>query len=75
MTYTVTLYEHPVTDISFELGGLPPVRAKSWRHVMDGPNATQAICGYPRVVTDVADWPVGAYSDPLAGHCPRCGPA
>jgi len=28
-----------------------------------------AICGYRRLVTDVANWPTGSYIDPMAEDC------
>jgi hypothetical protein len=68
----VTLYQHPMTDNSLAPGEIPPPRPRSRRHVMDGPASERAICGYPRVVTDMADWPPGSYSDPFAERCARC---
>src|ERR1700722_7358738 len=67
----VTLYQRPspVFDISFAPGELPPTRPRNRRHSLDSLDAITAMCGYRRLPTDLADWPVGAYSDPMAENC------
>jgi hypothetical protein len=67
----VALYQrpNPVFDPSFAAGELPPTRPRSRRHAMDSPDAGAAICGYQRLPTDLADWPEGSYSDPMAEDC------